>query len=295
MGSGLVGRAEIALVAIKLLILTTLMIAGAVSLRGAAPMAPLHAGFGGVVAAVGLTFLAYAGYDNTANAASAVANPHKTIALAMFLAIGVVIILYVGLSLVVLASVPAAQLALHSDTAVAEAARPVLGQAGYVIVSIGALLATASAINAWVFNGMNISLSLAKAGQLPRVFTQGVWRKGTRGVLISITGVLLVLNLLDLGALARIASATFLITYLAVHIAHWRLIHETKGNKAIVALGLAAMAAVLACFLWTTAAEQPWTIALILAFIAGSWLIESLLLRKPLPDGAAVPSSRGEG
>jgi amino acid transporter len=279
-GSGLVGRAEIALVAIKLVILTALMIVGSVSLVGKPPTQELHSGIMGVVGCVGLTFLAYAGYDNTANAASSVKTPKRTIPLAMFMAISTVIVLYVGLALVVVSSVPAAQIAQHSETAVAEAARPLLGKAGYVIVSVGALLATASGINAWIYNGMNISLSLAKAGQLPRLFSQIVWRQGTRGVLISIAGVLLILNFFDIGTLANVTSAAFLIIYLSVYVAHWRLIRQTKANKWLVGAGFLTMATVLVGFLWAMILAQPWSVGIIAIFIGGSWLIESFLMRK---------------
>lgn len=282
-GSGLVGRAEVVLVAIKLVILTGLMIAGALSLSSAPSIARPPVGVMGVVGSVGLTFLAYAGYDNTANAASSVADAHKTIPRAMILAIGAVILLYVGLSLVVLASVPAAQLALHSDTAVAEAARPILGRAGYIVVSVGALLATASGINAWIFNGMNISRSLAQAGQLPRLFTQVVWRNGTRGVLLSVAAILFVLNVFDLSALTRIASAGFLITYLGVQIAHWRLLKETGASRLLVAAGFISLAAVLSCFLWTTASVQPWSIGLMGVLVGASWLGEIALRPKSSP------------
>jgi hypothetical protein len=144
LSSGLVGRAEIALVAIKIIILGGLMIAGSASLIGKPPITELHPGVMGLAGCVGLTFLAYAGYDNTANAASSVRNPRSTIPLAMFMAIGTVVVLYVGLSLIVVMSLPSTEIAQHSETVVAEAARPVLGSAGYIIVSIGALLATAA-------------------------------------------------------------------------------------------------------------------------------------------------------
>ena len=278
-GSGLVGRAEIALVAIKLVILTGLMIAGSLSLAGKAPVAELHSSIMGVAGCVGLTFLAYAGYDNTANAASSVRNPRRTIPLAMFLAIGTVVALYVGLAIIVVSNVPAAQIAQHSETAVAEAARPILGQAGYVIVSIGALLATASGINAWIFNGMNISLALAKAGQLPLLFSQVLWRQGTRGLFVSIAGVLVVVNFVGLGALANITSAAFLIIYLAVYVAHWRLIGQTGANKWLVGGGFLTMSVVLAGFAWTMVLTQPWSAALVGLVLVASWAIESILVR----------------
>ncbi len=279
-GSRLLGRAEVALVAVKLVILAGLMIAGSISLAVKAPIAELHSGISGLAGCVGLTFLAYAGYDNTANAASSVSNPRKIIPLAMFLAITTVVVLYVGLAFVVVASVPAAQIALHSETAVAEAARPVLGQAGYIVVSIGALLATASGINAWIYNGMNISLALSKAGQLPLLFSQPLWAKGTRGILVSMAGILAIVNFAGLATLANITGAVFLIIYLAVYVAHWRLIAETRANRWLVGGGFLTMSCVLVGFVWTMILTQPWSAASVGMVLIGSWAIESFLMRK---------------
>ncbi len=279
MGSGLVGKAEVVLVGIKLAILATLMIAGIVGIAGRPTVAHFKATPFGIAGCAGLTFLAYAGYSVIADAVGNVPDPKRTIPRALFLAIGAVIVLYVGLAIIVIASISPADLARHSETAVAEAARPVLGQAGYVIVSIGALLATASGVNAWLFSVIKMSIALAKAGQLPRMFTRLVWREGTQGVAIGIGGILLVINVFDLSDLASIASATFLITYLAVHIAHWRLIHKTGASRWLVGIGIASMVGVLGCFVLTLFSAHPWSVAAIGMFLAGSWVIESLLLK----------------
>jgi len=279
-GSGLVGRAEIILVAIKLVILAGLIVAGSVGMMGKPAVHELHTGVFGIIGCVGLTFLAYAGYDNTANAASSVPKPRLTIPLAMTMAIGAVIVLYVGLAIVVVHSVPAAEIASHSSTIVADAARPVLGQAGYVVVSVGALLATASGINAWIYNGMNMSLSLAHAGQLPALFRQKIWRNGTTGLVISIAGILFAENFLDLGTLANLTSAAFLIIYLAAYVAHWRLMAQTRASPWLIAFGFLTMAIVLAGFLWTLAIAHPWAAVLICAMLVSSWLVESFLMRK---------------
>ena len=280
MGSGLAAKAEVVLVGIKLAILATLLITGAIGLKGMPVIEHLRPNSLGVAGCAGLTFLAYAGYSVIADSVESVPFPKQTIPNAIFLAIGAVILLYVGLAVVVLASVSPAALALNSETAVAEAARPVLGRAGYIIVSIGALLATASGVNAWLFSVIRMSLALAKAGQLPRLFTRFVWRNGTQGILLGIGAILLVINIFNLGDLASIASATFLITYLAVHIAHWRLIHETEASRWLVGSGIFTMTAVFTCFLWTLFGSHPWSVAAIAVFMAGSWSIEGLLLRK---------------
>ena len=287
MGSGLVGKAEIVLVGIKLAILAALMIAGVIGLQSHAAVTHFHPGVMGIAGCAGLTFLAYAGYSVIADAAGSVPRPTRTIPLAIYLAIGAVIVLYVGLAVIVLASVSTADLLKNSETAVAQAARPVMGQAGYIIVSIAALLATASGVNAWLFSVMKMALALAKAGQLPSIFRQPVWRGGTKGVLLGVGGVLLVVNLFNLSAIASIASATFLITYLAVHVAHWRVIDETKASRWIVGTGFLSMAAVLGSFLWTTFATQPWSVVAIGIFVAGSWGMEMLIMRKPAGGLAA--------
>lgn len=278
-GSKLVGKAEIVLVGIKLIILAALMVAGTIGMIGKPSAEHLQPSIMSLISCVGLTFFAYAGFGTMANAAGSVPRPERTIPRAIFLAISVVIALYVGLALIVLGSLSSSTIAQHADTAVAVAAEPVLGHAGYIIVSVGALLATASAVNAYIFAAMKIAVALAEAGQLPRMFEQQVWRKGTRGLLLGIGGVLLAINTLNLDALAHIASATFLTVYLAVHVAHWRLIDKTKGYRLLVAIGFLSMAVVLAGFLWSTAVAQPWSVGLIAMFIAGSWAVEVLLSR----------------
>jgi len=278
-GAALVGRAEIVLVAIKLVILTGLMIAGAIGMRGLTPVTHVQPHIMAVISSVGLTFLAYSGFGIMANAAGNVPHPERTIPRAIFLAIGVVIVLYVGLAWVVVGSVSSAQLAQHTNTAVAEAARPLFGSFGYIAVSVGALLATASGINAFIFSAMQISLALAAAKQLPQIFGRRIWGDGTRGLLFGAIGILLVINVFDLSAIANIASAAFLIVYMAIHVAHWRLIGETKGSRSLVAVGFLSMAVVLVCFVWSTAHTQPWSVGLIVLFIAGSWLVEMLLAR----------------
>jgi amino acid transporter len=67
------------------------------------------------------------------------------------------------LALVILGNLPAGQLGRYADTAVATAAKPVLGQIGYTIVAIGGLLATASATNATMFSILNLNASLSEA------------------------------------------------------------------------------------------------------------------------------------
>ncbi len=192
------------------------MMAGAYGMMIHAPVKQATPDLQSVISSVGLTFLAYAGFGGVTNAAGSVKHPKRTIPRAIYLAIGVVMLLYVGFAVIVLGSVPVADLSANADTAVAVAARPVLGPAGYVIVSIAAPLATASGVNAWIFTAMQISTAMANTGQLPNMFKRLVWGKGTLGLLLGVAAILLAINVFDLNALASIASATFLFSNLAI-------------------------------------------------------------------------------
>lgn len=125
-----------------------------------------------------------------ANTAGNLKNPSRTLPRAIFMAIGLVLALYLILSYVVLSNVPATSLESHTETAVAQAAYPVLGMWGFMAVSVAALIATASAINATMFSMLDIpglwrttaswelflnSLSGATERRVFSIFCWGFW------------------------------------------------------------------------------------------------------------------------
>ena len=282
-GSNVVSRVEILLVSVKLTILTVLMLGGLraidpVLLVGEPTVAPTT-----LFASVGLTFFAYAGYGIMANASGYVANPRKTVPRAIFIAIGVVIVLYIGLALIVLGHISADHLQRYTHTAVAQAAHLVFGNPGFVIVSVAALLATTSAINASLFSGLEISKGMAARAELPAAFARMAWRQGTQGLVWVAAAVLMLVNLLELGAIAHIAGATSLILYMAVFVAHWRLHAETGGSRLLIAIGMALMVVVLGAqivHLWKTA---PMVIVFTGLAVLGSLGAEGLILRRGRP------------
>jgi amino acid transporter len=214
-GQQAVGRVEVVMVAIKLTILLVFM-SGELWLldldaHGAHAPATPHA----LIASIGLTFFAYAGFGMMANAAGNVANPARTMRIAFPAAIVFTAALYVGLAFVVLAAIPPEQLAENADTAVATAAEPYFGRAGFVVLSAAALLATASTMNANVYSGNEITRSLAAAGQLPAGLGGQLLGSGTRGLFFGVALVLVLVNVFDLATIANAAGAIFLFVYVA--------------------------------------------------------------------------------
>jgi len=181
--------------------------------------------------------------------------------------------------MIVLRSISPAELVKHADTAVATAAQPILGRVGFVAVSVAALLATTSAINATLFSTIKISGAMGDSGQLPQLFVRPIWRSATQGVVLSVSAMLLLINAFGLNAIANIASAMFLLTYLAVHVAHWRVSQLTGGSRAVIGIGFLSMAAVLIVFLWTVSRTQPWSMAIIVMVVIASAMASTLIIR----------------
>ena len=196
MSAGDVGRAEILLVTLKILILGSLIGAAMwnadLTLSNVLPQPTLMSFWG----AIGVTFFAYAGYGVITNAAADVQHPKRTIRLGIYITILAVMALYMALAHVVLNFIPAADLEKNADTAVAVAADKLLGKWGYGLIYVAAVMAFVSGINATFFSIFRISRSLAEQGVLPKIYEKKFWKRGTYGNILTSAIVLLAAELL---------------------------------------------------------------------------------------------------
>ena len=72
-----------------------------------------------------------------------------------------------------------------SDYALAEAAKPFLGEFGFRLIAIAALFSTASAINATLFGSANVCYMIARDGELPAGLSRTEWKQATGGLLLT--------------------------------------------------------------------------------------------------------------
>ena len=121
-----------------------------------------------------------------------------------------------------------------NEYVLAEAAKPFLGIWGFKIIAIAALLSTASAINATLYGGANVSFMIARDGELPKMFERKIWNRATEGLFITAGLVILFTNLFDLGGISMLGSASFLVIYGAANLAHLRLYKETGANPFLI-------------------------------------------------------------
>jgi amino acid transporter len=231
-----------------------------------------------IVASVALTFFAYLGFSVITFAAGDLADPAHQLPRAMYAALGLTAGLYVLISLGVFGTLAVDEVVGYGETAIAEAARPSLGDAGFAMMAIAALLATASSVNATLYASGNLTKMLASIQQFPPVFGREL-RGGVRvGLLITAAAVLVVANLVDLSAIASVGSAIALGVFLLVAVAGYRRRADTGAHTAIVLAAIATTTIVLVFFAIDTARNEPATFGAILAIgafaTAADWLFK---------------------
>ncbi len=236
-GSKAVGESEEYIVGIKLSILLFFVIIGMWSINSARLAPDTWVNPVSLVAGGMIIFLAYEGFELIANTAEDVDDVRRTLPKAYYASVGFVVLLYVAIAIVAVGNLPLSELINARDYALAEAAKPFLGNAGFLLIAIAALLSTGSAINATLYSSARVSYVIAKDGELPKAFERKVWRRPIEGLLITAVLTLIVANLFDLSSISTIGSSGFLIIFGLVNLANFKLHKKTGGNRALSMLG----------------------------------------------------------
>jgi amino acid transporter len=158
-------------VAAKLAALGVLCGTGAVYLltHPAVQEAPAPAPLGHWLNAILLLFFAYGGYEMALNAGGEVSNPRRDAPFAVFGGLLLVTLLYTTLQLIVMHLVPDPA---DSIRPLADAARVVMGPAGAVLVSAGALLSVFGFLSASMLGMPRGIFALAQSGDFPAQFAR---------------------------------------------------------------------------------------------------------------------------
>ena len=252
-GAGLVGRSESIIVAIKIAILLVFSVVGLFFIHPAYLSPSSWPQFSGILFGAGVLFIGYEGFGLITNAAEDMDDARKLLPRALYLSVFSVVLIYILVSVAVIGNLHINAIVAAKDYALAEAAKPFLGTLGFRLIALGALFSTASAINATLFGSANVSYMLARAGELPPVFSRNIWQGGSGGLMITAIMVLSFILFFDLSGVAMMGSGAFLLIYGAVGIAHLRVISETGADKTLVSLSILAcfgMAAILSYYIY---------------------------------------------
>ncbi len=271
----LIGEAEDWIVLIKLAILLFFVAVGIWGVDGSRLAPSSWASPLGLVSGGMIIFLAYEGFELIANTAQDVRDGKKTLPRAFYSSVGFVIVLYVLVAVVAVGSLPISKIVDAQDYALAEAARPFLGQFGFLLIAVAAMLSTASAINATVYGAARTSYVIAKDGELPHELERRVWSEPIEGLVITAAAALLIANLIDLSSLSTMGSAGFLVVFAAVNAANAKLAGDTGSRRWISLAGVGLCLGALGCLIWQTAVTSPSHLWILLVMVGASFLIES--------------------
>lgn len=236
----IVGKIESSAVIIKLVILISFVIVGAIGLFGNANISqlsidhwetPIQLLSGGMV-----IFVAYEGFELIANAAPDISNPLKNVPRAYYYSVLFVIVLYILIATITVGSLPFNKIASAQDYVLAETAKPMLGQVGFTIITIAALISTFSAINASLYGGSRVNYEIAEDDELPHEFTSKFWNQPI-GLLVTSVLTLVMTNTLNLESISTAGSIGFLLIFAIVNYIGFKSAKDINAIKVIPLLG----------------------------------------------------------
>ncbi|HET9199754.1 MAG TPA: APC family permease, partial [Dehalococcoidia bacterium] len=230
-----------------------------------------------IISSVGLTFFAFLGFAVISFTAADVEDPEKNVPRATYSALGIATVLYVLIALGVFGTLTVAEVIGFGGTALAEAARPSLGDAGFAMMAITAVLATTSSTNANVYTVKEVTQKVTEIGQFPGVMARRSPVQASWGLVISLGLIIILSVFFDLTAIASIGSAAALGLFLLLGMAAYRLREETNSSPLILLLAIVLTAGVLLIFVADTLDNDPDTFVAIAVIFALAVLLEFII------------------
>lgn len=183
----------------------------------------------GVLVAMGLTFIAFEGYEIIAQSGEEVVDPMRNIPRAVFLAIVVAVTIYILVSVTAIGATvsPAGMqayeyLGLKKEIAIVEVAQQVFPfGVGAVVLLFSGLVSTMSALNATTYSSSRVSFAMGRDHNLPAIFARIHPRRHTPYWAVIFSGGLMILmaSSLPIEHVAAAADIMFLLLFMQVNLA----------------------------------------------------------------------------
>ncbi len=249
------GHTEDIIVIIKVIILSLFAVIGLFYIKSNHVLPIFSNGEMGVLMGAALIFVAYEGFELIPNAINETKNPNKNIPRAIMYSIIITIFIYILVSLVAVGNLTPHEIVKYKEDALAIAAKPFLGNAGFLLISLGALLSTSSAINATLFGTARLGKVMSEQKALPKLFSM---RERTKNIpwvsllLISIITIIFV-NIGDLTIISSFSSSSFLLIFASINLSAFKLKKDIKISYLLPLTGL-----ILCMISWFTLIYYLW-------------------------------------
>jgi amino acid transporter/nucleotide-binding universal stress UspA family protein len=235
LGSEETGAMGAVITVIKIAILGLFVAFGAAAMFGAGNIEgrfftdPLPNGVTGILAGMGLTFIAFEGYEIIAQSGEEIIKPARNVPRGIFLSIAIAVIIYVAVGIVAVGAIDPPEgmaayqfLGQERELAIVSVARQIFPWgSGGALMLISGLAATVSALNVTVFSASRVSFAMGREHNLPPVFARIHRKRLTPFVAVLVTGGLMLLTalLLPIETAATAGGVMFLLMFIQVNMA----------------------------------------------------------------------------
>ena len=183
-------------------------------------------GIGGIVAAMGLTFIAFEGYEVIVQTGEEVKNPRRNIPRAIFLSLTAVVVLYCLVAFVSIGSIhpngiPSWKyIGENGELGIMKAAELFLPYGAFIVLA-GGLISTLAALNATTFSSARVAFAMGRNYNLPYQLSTIHQKNKTPHIAILISGIIMSVMAfaLPLAQIAIAAGVIFLLLFTQVNIA----------------------------------------------------------------------------
>lgn len=171
-----------------------------------------------ILITAGFIFISFGGLLKVANVSEEVVNPKRNIPLGMISSVIVVTIFYSLITFVITGTLEP-DIFMDSLTPVADSAKIIMGNPGYVIIIIASMLAFFTTANAGIMSASRYPVALSRDQLLPRQIGSVNMKYKTPTIATIITGTIIYLSLLlPLEMLVKSASTVILTSYVLTNI-----------------------------------------------------------------------------
>jgi len=166
--------------------------------------------FGGIFASASLVFFAFIGFDEVITLSEETKNPKRTVPLALFLALSISTLLYVGVAIVAV-SVLGVDGLVSSSRPLADVMSQTVGDRSAKLMAAIALISTSSTVLLALTSASRMIYGTASSGNLPKVFASVYQRRTPLPALLASTVVAVALILFE--DISLLAGATDVLIY----------------------------------------------------------------------------------